>query len=77
MLRLNDELAEAYINKNMNKNLDILFENGKEVGKYVGYTTNYIKIVVSSEENLVNQIRKVKITAPHYPISEGELVYGI
>ena len=77
MLRLNDELAEAYINKNMNKNLDILFENGKEVGKYVGYTTNYIKIVVSSEENLVNQTRKVKITAPHYPISEGELVYGI
>ena len=77
MLRLNDELAKAYIDKNMNKNLDILFENGKEVGKYVGYTTNYIKIVVSSEENLVNQIRKVKITTPHYPISEGELVNGI
>jgi len=41
---------------------DVLFEKRDEQGFFMGYTTNYIKVRVSSDEDLKNQILPVRLT---------------
>ncbi len=54
---LGKELKEEFIKKN--DLLEVLFEEESN-GYYVGYSKNYIKCYVKSEEDLTNQIRQVK-----------------
>lgn len=54
-------LTHSFINKYLNKELDVLFERNKD-GYYTGYSKNYIKVLVKSEDDLVNQIQRVLIT---------------
>ena len=52
------ELKRAFIAKN--SEVEVLFEE-EEKGYFVGYSKNYIKCYVKSENDLTNQVRKVKI----------------
>lgn len=71
MNELGKELNKKFNQDNLNKTDDVLFEQIKN-GYYIGHTSNYIEVNVKSNENLINQIRKVKITN----ISDENLVEG-
>ena len=49
-----------YNEKFLGREVKVLFETDDE-GHWTGYTDNYIRVSVPSEENLQNQIRKVKL----------------
>ena len=52
---------QKFINNNINKEVDILFEKYSE-GVLSGWAENYIRVHVKSEKNYTNQIKKVKLT---------------
>ena len=59
---LSDALAARFRDKFVGKTMDVLYEsleNTKNIDgdTYVGYTTNYIKVVTASHEDLVNTIK--------------------
>jgi threonylcarbamoyladenosine tRNA methylthiotransferase MtaB len=53
------------------QSLEVLFENRNEGGLFEGFTSNYIRVGVATNEELRGQIRKVRIEK----VAEG-LVYG-
>ena len=64
LIELGAKKQEAYEKEMVGKNVEILVEepaqiNGKEV--QVGHTKEYIKVALESDENLQNQIVKVRI----------------
>ncbi|MCH2207797.1 MAG: tRNA (N(6)-L-threonylcarbamoyladenosine(37)-C(2))-methylthiotransferase MtaB [Lentisphaerales bacterium] len=62
-----------YYEKFLGREVEVLFETGDE-GHWTGYTDNYIRVSVPSEENLQNQIRKVKLNETAADFVMGELV---
>ena len=58
---LSDHKYNSYINKNVNQIKEVLFENYRE-GVLDGLTDNYIRVYAHGDNNMVNSIRKVKIT---------------
>lgn len=73
LLTLNIKNKKAFENAHIGKEVDVLFETF-ENNLVVGHSDNYIKIGVSTLENLTNQIRKVKITGFNEKIVLAELV---
>lgn len=59
--KLSDEKYSNYINKNVNQVKEVLFENYND-GMLDGLTDNYIRVYAHGDNNMVNSIRKVKIT---------------
>ena len=64
---------EKFLKSLVGKNLSVLFET-EEKGEWVGYTENYAKVVVKSDENLSGALRNVKITSAMGEYCEGELL---
>ncbi|KAA3617351.1 MAG: tRNA (N(6)-L-threonylcarbamoyladenosine(37)-C(2))-methylthiotransferase MtaB [Calditrichaeota bacterium] len=64
---------EMFYQQFINKNLDVLFEEEKH-GRWNGFTGNYLRVVVESNENLHNQIRRVKLKRIEKDRILGELV---
>ena len=60
LLETNDRLMEEFIEKNKNRSLKVLFEERKG-DYYEGYTTNYIRCKLKTQEELKNKIINVKI----------------
>ena len=54
--------------------MEVLFERRHNDGLWEGYTSNYIKVHVKSDENLENEIKTVKITRALAEQAEGETV---
>ena len=63
LLNLSRKLNGAYIEKYLNKELDILFETIDSEGYLVGHSSNYIKVRAKGIKEDINQIRKVLITS--------------
>ena len=64
LLALEQELSHQYREMYIGKEVVVLFEEAKEFDgeKYmIGHTREYLKVAVKFEENLVNQIKKVKL----------------
>ena len=59
--KLSDDKYNNYVNKNVNQIKEVLFENYNE-GLLDGLTENYIRVYARGDNNMVNSIRKVKIT---------------
>ena len=53
-----------FINRNINRKLNILFEKYAD-GILSGWTDNYIRVNVESKKNYTNQIKKVKLMDSH------------
>jgi len=53
-----------FIDKNLNKELNILFEKYSD-GILSGWAENYIRVNVESDNNFINQIKKVKLMDNH------------
>ena len=77
LILLSKELEKEYYSKHLNSVVEVLFEENKD-GYYKGYTTNYIKVRVKTEEKLKGCFKKVKLSeiidiGMDYEV-EGELV---
>ncbi|WP_058485399.1 tRNA (N(6)-L-threonylcarbamoyladenosine(37)-C(2))-methylthiotransferase MtaB [Defluviitalea phaphyphila] len=63
MITLGEKMQREFLLKQLGKNLEVLFENKVENKQnfYEGYSTNYLKVLAFSEENIENKILKVNI----------------
>ncbi len=71
LMALSDELNEEFLNAHKGRVCNVLFET-KDGGYWSGHTTNYIRVLCKSEEDLANKLVKVKLTG----IAEAETMYG-
>lgn len=74
LISLNDELMRSFAEKNRDIDHKVLFEETTQGGKYLGYTTNYIRCSTNSLEDLKNKIKDVKIVKTKEEIVEVELI---
>ncbi|WP_313234790.1 tRNA (N(6)-L-threonylcarbamoyladenosine(37)-C(2))-methylthiotransferase MtaB [Sporosarcina ureae] len=78
LLTLNDQLAKNYAARFEGEVLEVIpeesFKDDTDQNLYVGYTDNYLKVVLPADETMIGQIIKVKITKAGYPYSEGQPV---
>jgi|LGVE01.1.fsa_nt_gb threonylcarbamoyladenosine tRNA methylthiotransferase MtaB len=65
LIKLNEELAEKYINKDFSKQLSVLFETSDEMFTY-GHSDTYIYVKVPRNTILHNEIVKCEIIIPKY-----------
>ena len=74
MIALSDKMNIDFLNNNIGKTVPVLFED-MENGFWQGHTTNYIKVLVKSDENLNNKIVDIKLDKIHgVEIVEGTVV---
>ncbi len=74
MIALSDKMNIDFLNNNIGKTVTVLFED-MENGFWQGHTTNYIKVLAKSDENLNNKIVDVKLDKIHgVEIVEGTVV---
>ncbi|MGN7476632.1 tRNA (N(6)-L-threonylcarbamoyladenosine(37)-C(2))-methylthiotransferase MtaB [Solibacillus silvestris] len=78
LITLNDQLAKEYASRFEGEVLEVIpeerFKDGDAENLYVGYTTNYLKVVFEGNEEMVGQLVKVKIAKAGYPYNDGQFV---
>lgn len=78
LIALSDQLAKEYAAQFEQEVLEIIpeeeFTETNESGKFVGYTDNYLRVVIDATEELIGKLVKVKITKAGYPYNEGKVV---
>lgn len=78
LITLNDQLAKEYASRFEEQVLDVIpeerFKDADGENLYVGYTTNYLKVVFEGSEDMVGKLVKVKLTKAGYPYNEGQFV---
>lgn len=78
LIALNDQLAKEYASRFEGEVLEVIpeerFKDGDNENLYVGYTTNYLKVIFEGSEEMVGQLVKAKITKAGYPYNEGQFV---
>ena len=74
LLQLNKENFEKFASKSLGKEFEVLFEQNVGENKYEGLTPNYLKTIVTSNEDISGKILKVKITEVKDEYVEGILV---
>lgn len=72
MLEISRELNYKFLNNYIGKEAQVLFETRDKDGYFEGHTSNYIKVLVKSNNDLSNKIVNVKIKE----IKEEETVFG-
>lgn len=63
LLKLDSDLRIKYMEKFINKEVDVLFEKKAIIGEkeyFIGHTPQYLKIAVETDENLENKILTVR-----------------
>jgi len=60
LIELSNKNEREYNEKYIGKSVEVLFEEEKD-GLWSGYTKNYVRVFVESDENLENKIQKVEI----------------
>lgn len=73
LISLGEEMTREFISKEKSMVQRVLFEREETPGIYEGYTTNYIRVAVSSDKDLKNSIKRVKIIGGEEPVF-GELL---
>lgn len=78
LIALNDQLAKEYASRFEGEVLEVIpeerFKDSDNENLYVGYTTNYLKVIFEGTEEMVGQLVKVKVTKAGYPYNEGQFV---
>ena len=78
LINLNDQLAKEYASRFEDEVVEVIpeerFKDGDSDNLYVGYTTNYLKVVFEGSEDMIGKLVKVKITEAGYPYNEGQFV---
>ena len=60
LIELSNKNEKEYNEKYIGKSVEVLFEEEKD-GLWSGYTKNYVRVFVSSDENLENRLQKIEI----------------
>jgi len=60
---LSDKKKRAFYEENVGSERTVLFEAEEDEGMMYGFTENYVKVKTPFDTSLVNQFRKVKLTA--------------
>ena len=60
LIELSNKNEKEYNEKYIGKSVEVLFEEEKD-GLWSGYTKNYVRVFVQSEENLENRIQMIEI----------------
>ena len=78
LIHLSDGLAKEYASRFEGQVLEVIpeekYTEGQEEDLYVGYTDNYLKVLLPATEEMVGKIVKVKIEKAGYPYNEGSFV---
>jgi len=64
LLELEGKQSKEFRSFYLGKEVEVLFEESKEINGsmyQIGHTKDYVKVAVSSDEDLVNELRNVKI----------------
>lgn len=70
-----EKIANAFLDSFIGKTLEVLFE--EEAAREVvteGYSTNYLRVSVPSDDSLINQIRSVKIIERKDQVLKGVII---
>ena len=73
LMNLSYEKNQYYINKNLDYNFKVLFENSDEAGIVSGLTENYIRVYAQGNDSYINKIKDVKIVK-NCDIVHGEII---
>lgn len=65
---------DQFVSRYYGNTVDVLFEGSPKGNKWQGYTENFIRVETSSDTNLKNQIRSVKISESKDGLAFGELI---
>ena len=60
LIELSNKNEKEYNEKYIGKSVEVLFEEEKD-GLWSGYTKNYVRVFVKSDENLENRLQKIEI----------------
>ena len=71
LMNLSYEKNQYYINKNLDDNFKVLFENCDEEGIVSGLTENYIRVYAQGNNSYINKIKNVKI------VKNRDIVHGV
>ncbi|MCF8262180.1 MAG: tRNA (N(6)-L-threonylcarbamoyladenosine(37)-C(2))-methylthiotransferase MtaB [Melioribacteraceae bacterium] len=75
MLRILSEKKRSVFNKLMvGKELDVLFESEEKDGLIFGFASNYVRVQVPFDADLINQFVKVKIKGANGKICTAEVI---
>lgn len=72
LIDLGEKLETEYIKRFINKEVDVLFET-KEDDYYVGYSKEYVKVKVKSDNDIRAQIHTIKVTKNDFTSLIGQL----
>lgn len=62
MINVSEKLNYEFLSDYIGKEIEVLFETTDKEGYFEGHSSNYIKVLVKTDENLSNQLRMVKLT---------------
>lgn len=71
---LSTQKRDQFVSRYIGNTVKVLFEGTPKDNKWQGYTENYIRVEVSNNDLLQNQIRSVKILDSKAGLAFGELV---
>jgi threonylcarbamoyladenosine tRNA methylthiotransferase MtaB len=76
LIALSDQLAKEYASQFEGEVLEVIPEEQfkEEDGLFVGYTDNYLKVILPATEDMIGQIVRVKISKAGYPYNEGQFI---
>ena len=73
LIALSKELELNYMNKFINKTLEVIFETSND-SYLIGHTSNYLKVKAIGNKEDIGKIIGVKITKIEYPYCVGEYI---
>lgn len=74
LIKLSEKLNLEYANKFINKPLYYIPETKYDENKLIGHTSNYLKVIINGDENLIGKNLKIEILQPVYPNSIGKII---
>ncbi len=74
MIEAVNKLQQAFLQSQLQKVQEVLFETPHGENQYVGYTKNYTKVVAKSDENLCGNIYQVKLVSTEEEHCIGEII---
>ncbi len=77
MLALSDRLEEAYLNRFIEREMDVLFEQElqEQKGYIEGLTSNYIRVGAQGEKELTGKIFRTKLVKINGNLFEGNILW--
>ncbi|GAA0362496.1 tRNA (N(6)-L-threonylcarbamoyladenosine(37)-C(2))-methylthiotransferase MtaB [Bacillus horti] len=78
LIELSNQLAKEYASQFEGMILDVIpeteYQEKPNSGLLVGYTDNYLRVVLKADEELIGKVVKVQLDQPGYPYNLGSMV---